>query len=136
MRVVIDTNVIVSGLLSPYAAPSEVLRMVIANRVEPCVDARILAEYTEVLGRKRFGFDRAQTSLLVDLIARTGLMITATPLRRPLPDSDDEPFTEVAVTAHAACLITGNIKHYPPGLLKPVKVLAPEQFLRLYRMKL
>ena len=53
----LDTNVLVSGLLSPFGPPGEIVRMVSSGAVVLCLDARIFAEYDDVLARPRFGFD-------------------------------------------------------------------------------
>ncbi|MBM3277488.1 MAG: PIN domain-containing protein [Candidatus Handelsmanbacteria bacterium] len=45
MRVVLDTNVLVSGLLSPYGPPVELVRLVAMGVLQVCYEARILAEY-------------------------------------------------------------------------------------------
>ena len=57
MKVVIDTNVLVSALLKPYSKPATILNMIIAGQIIPCFDARIFNEYERVLVRKKFGFD-------------------------------------------------------------------------------
>ena len=59
MRIVLDTNVLVSGLLSPHRPPGEIVRLVSGGLVSLCLDARIVAEYRDVLARPRFGFDQA-----------------------------------------------------------------------------
>ena len=57
MRIVLDTNVLVSALLSPHGAPAAVLQLVVTGRVVLCFDARVLSEYREVLRREKFDFD-------------------------------------------------------------------------------
>ncbi len=59
MKVVLDTNVVVSGLLSPFGPPGEIIRMTAGGLLELCYDARILSEYQSVLLREKFPFDRA-----------------------------------------------------------------------------
>ena len=51
MRFVLDTNVLVAALLSPYGAPAAVLQVVLSGSAVVCFDARILSEYREVLRR-------------------------------------------------------------------------------------
>ncbi|HXL73081.1 MAG TPA: putative toxin-antitoxin system toxin component, PIN family, partial [bacterium] len=58
MIVVLDTNVLVSGLLSPYGPPGEIVRMVSSRALSLCFDARIISEYAEVLTRPKFPFRR------------------------------------------------------------------------------
>jgi uncharacterized protein len=129
VRIVLDTNVLVSGLLNPYGAPAGVLRMVVSGTLTLCVDARILLEYAAVLARPRFAFPPGPVQALLDLFAAEGVQVAADPLAVLLPDRDDEPFLEVAVAGHAACLVTGNLAHYPPAARAGMAVLAPSGFL-------
>jgi len=133
MRIVLDTNVLVSALLSPSGPPAEILRLVLVGRIELIADARILAEYEEVLSRPKFGFDPDQTGHIIGLIEHSADMVACEPLKERLDDRWDEPFAEAAVTAKAACLVTGNTRHYPAKCLPGVKVLSPEEFLKFYR---
>lgn len=135
MKVVMDTNVMVSGLLAPFGPAGEVVRMVSAGLLSLCYDARILTEYAEVLLRPRFPFTR---NLVEDLLAQVragGSIVVATPLRLRLPDPDDEMFLQVALSGVAECLITGNLKHYPHGKRQGVTVVTPAEFLHLYRKR-
>ena len=133
MKIVLDTNVLVSGLLNPHGAPSDLLRMVIAGKLRVCYDARILSEYREVLLRPRFGFEPARVGILLDQIGATGVPVVASPLDKPLPDVDDEPFLEVACSGGAEFLITGNLKHYPARSRREVPVVSPREFMGRYR---
>jgi uncharacterized protein len=133
LRIVLDTNVLVSGLLSPHGPPATILRLVLAGNVRLCVDARILVEYTEVLARPKFGFaDDAMEALLTYLEA-TSESVVSEPIASRLPDSDDEPFLEVLLTSRAECLVTGNVAHFPPSIRGGALVLAPSEFVQHYR---
>lgn len=132
MRVVIDTNVLVSGLLSPYGAIGEIARMAVAGSLDLLYDARIVSEYEEVLFRPKFSFDKAHIDNLIEFITHFGIPVSATPLSRHLPDMDDEPFLEVAISGKAECLITGNAAHYPMRPKRKVQILTPRQFLNRY----
>ena len=133
MKVVLDTNVLVSGLLSPYGPSADALRLVAAGQVRLCYDARILAEYEQVLRRPRFAFDLAHVRVLLREIAADGDLVQAVPLRRALPDPDDEPFLAVALAGPARCLVTGNGSHYPTAQRQGMQVLTPAQFVEWYR---
>jgi len=132
MKVVVDTNVIVAGLLSPFGPCSEILRMISGGLLTVCLDARILSEYKAVLARKKFNFDRNKTSALLDYIEHEGHLVASTPLAESLLDPDDNPFYEVAIAGQAVCLITGNISHFPEALCQAIPVLVPREFLSLY----
>lgn len=132
MNIVLDTNVLVAGLLTPFGPCGEIVRLVSAGALSLCYDARILAEYHEVLRRPKFKFDAEKTVSLLDYIEYRGCVTASTPLPAPLPDPDEEPFLAVAIAGRAVCLITGNSKHYPPKLRAGVKVLSPSEFITFY----
>jgi putative PIN family toxin of toxin-antitoxin system len=133
MNVVLDTNAIVSGLLTPFSPCGEIVRMVSSGELTLCLDARLLGEYSEVLRRPCFEFDGELVSALLDHVFHAGILVSASPLVALLPDPDDAAFLEVAITGNADCLITGNLKHFPSSLRQGVKVLSPRDFLHHYR---
>ena len=108
MDIVIDTNVLVAGLLSPFGACGEIVRMVSAGELTLSFDARILSEYNEVLRRPRFGFEEEKVAAFLDYIVHRGRTVAPSPLSHSLPDPDDEPFLEVTLASQAVCLVTGN----------------------------
>jgi putative PIN family toxin of toxin-antitoxin system len=130
MKIVLDTNVLVAGLLSPFGPCGEIIRMVSSGELTLCIDARILSEYSEVLHRHKFRFDKDKVAVL---LGYRGQKVASSPLSKPLPDPDDEPFLEVALSSDIEHLITGNHAHFPPDLCRGVKVLSPSDFLKHYR---
>jgi uncharacterized protein len=135
LRIVLDTNVLVSGLLSPFGPPADIVRLVSAGSVTLCLDARILAEYDEVLARPRFGFDEDAIAALIDYLDFASETVAAEPLPARLPDQDDEPFLEVALTCKADGLVTGNLAHFPEHARAGVAVLSPTGFMDRYRSR-
>ena len=133
MKVVLDTNVLVSGLLTPFAPPGEIVRLVVAGRLRLCLDARLMAEYVAVLHRPKFHFDVDAVATLLNFLMHTGHFVAAETLPHLLPDPDDQPFLEVALAGQADCLITGNQRHFPAALCQGQRVLAPAEFIRHYR---
>jgi uncharacterized protein len=133
MDIVADTNVLVAGLLSPFGACGEIVRMVSAGELRLSFDARILSEYSEVLRRPKFGFDKEKVAAFLDYIVYRGRAVASSPLLGSLPDPDDEPFLEVALASRAESLVTGNQKHFPAERCQGTKVISPDQFLIFYR---
>jgi putative PIN family toxin of toxin-antitoxin system len=133
LRIVLDTNVLVSGLLSPFGPPGEIVRMVSAGTMRLCVDARVLAEYEQVLLRQRFGLDPDAVAVLVDYIDATSQKAASVPLGMRLPDPDDEAFLEVAIACDADYLVTGNPVHFPSEASAGVSIVSPAQFVEAYR---
>ena len=133
MKIVLDTNVVVSGLLTPFGPSGEIVRMVSAGRLILHYDPRILLEYRDVLYRPKFQFDREQVDTLLEFIKQNGQLVSTLPLKTRLPDPDDEPFLEVAIAGKVRCLVTGNKSHYPSSSRQKVKILSPSEFIRFFR---
>jgi uncharacterized protein len=135
MKIVLDTNALVSGLLTPFGPCGEIVRMLSSGELRLCIDARILTEYCDVLYRPKFGFEKTHIITLLDYIEHCGQIVAASPLALPLPDPDDEPFLEVAISGAVECLVTGNHTHFPAKLCGNVKILSPVDFLRRYKKR-
>ena len=133
MKVVLDTNVLVSGLLTPFGPCGEVVRMLTSGEVVLCVDARILLEYDDVLRRSKFSIASRSVDALMAYIQTASECHACAPLATPLPDPDDSPFLEVALSAAADCLVTGNAKHFPQRCRGHVSVLSPQLFIEKTR---
>ena len=132
MKIVLDTNILVSGLLTPFGPSGEIVRMVSAGELILYIDARILSEYHEVLHRPKFQFNKDHISTLLDFIKLYGQFVSSLPLKNHLPDPDDEPFLEVAIAGKVRSLITGNIVHYPPSSREGIKIFSPSEFLEFF----
>ena len=131
MRVVLDTNVLVSGMLHAAGSPGRVLDAVFMGDFRAVCDDRILAEYREVLARPKFQFEPAHCERVLAYFLDSAERVVAPPLPVMLPDPDDRPFLEVA--AHAdATLITGNSRHFPSELRRGVSVLTPAEAVAVW----
>jgi len=131
VNIVLDTNVLVSGLLNPHGAPGQIVRLVAAGDIILCHDARIIDEYRRVLQYEKFQFDEALAANLIDEIKASGIPVAAKPLGFALPDPEDEKFLEVAIAGGVVCLVTGNIRHYKTPKFASVKIIKPADFILL-----
>lgn len=129
MRLVVDTNVLVSGLLTPFGAPGVIVSLIAAGGLRLCYDARILAEYDDVLRRRSFGFEQEDVANLLTQIRAPGELVVPVPLSVRLPHADDEPFLEVAEAAMVEFLVTGNLRHFAVNDRKSTRVVSPRVFL-------
>ena len=132
MNVVLDTNVLVSGLKTRGGTCARVLDLVVEGRLTLCVDERILDEYERVCGDPRLKLDSTFVRTALDFLRATADSVVSQPLAAVLPDPDDRPFLEVAGQT-AAILITGNRKHYPERVCGSVRVLSPAEFVEFLR---
>lgn len=115
--VVIDTNVLVSALLSKNesAATVQVIVQLLAGRITPIYSNKIISEYREVLSRKKFKFPPEQINYLLSAIEKFGILVNPSPTGAILPDMKDLPFYEIVIEKRSdnAYLVTGNQKHFP-----------------------
>ena len=132
--VVLDTNILVSALLSPFGPSARVFDLALAGEIRLVYDDRIVAEYREVLARRRFGFALEAIADVMAFLKAEGESVIALPLPAVLPGPDDLPFLEVAAQADAT-LVTGNRIHFPDVVCGMVRVLAPAEFLRVWQQE-
>ena len=114
MRVVIDTDVLVSGIINPHGAPGRVLDAVVARAALVLHDDRILDEYRQILRWPVFGFAQSHIDALLDFIETSGEHVSARDIGIVLLDPTDLPFLEVAILGGADALVTGNLRHFKP----------------------
>ena len=134
-RVVVDTFVFVSSILSPHNPPAQILDLILSRRILALISERILAEYREVLGREEFSFNPEMVQSLLQFIQTYAETVALTPMKISLPDASDEPFLACALQGKADFLITGNKKHFPSSLCRPARVVSPSEFLELLKEK-
>jgi putative PIN family toxin of toxin-antitoxin system len=122
---VLDTNVVVSGLLSASGPPGRLVDVLLARRLRLAFDDRIEAEYREVLVRSKLGIERVRRDAFLAIL-QFQEHVTALPWpHRPPPDEDDVVFLEVALQTPAQIVVTGNLRHFPAGCRGSVTVLSP-----------
>jgi putative PIN family toxin of toxin-antitoxin system len=124
-RIVLDTNVLVSGLLSPHGAPARILNLIVNGDVILVLDSRIFSEYSDVLKRKRFSFPSDAVDEILSFIRNAGIFVSPNPLHPTIPDLDDLPFVEVAAHEHVP-VVTGNLRHFRGC---GVSVMTPKEFI-------
>lgn len=114
---VIDTNVLVSALLSNHAdaATVQVIGRMIAGEIIPIYSEQIMREYQEVLCRKKLRFEPEMIRYILSFIEKYGVLIEPSATGKILPDMKDLPFYEVVMEKREenAYLVTGNLKHFP-----------------------
>jgi putative PIN family toxin of toxin-antitoxin system len=136
MMIVLDTNVIVSGILKPYSKTAAILRLVADGAVHLAYDIRILSEYRDVLSRPKFNFAKGNIEAFLGQVEQEGVLVLVKPLINHLPDPDDEPFLEVALSGGAKAIVTGNKRHFPRKDCQGVKILSPVEFLEAMKGKI
>ena len=114
---VIDTNVLVSALLSHNAesATVQLITRLSKGEIIPIYSTYIIQEYWEVLNRKKFGLAQDKVRQLLETIVKFGISVEPTSTNEILPDMKDLPFYEVVMQTRVddTYLVTGNLKHFP-----------------------
>lgn len=124
LKVVLDTNVLVSAIWTPAGNASNIINLILLDKITPCFDQNILNEYRTVLSRPRLAFPAGQVDELLGEITGRGITVSVTPSIFAMRDESDRKFYDVAQFCKAL-LITGNIKHYPrePHIISPAEFL-------------
>ncbi|MBM3879365.1 MAG: PIN domain-containing protein [Verrucomicrobia bacterium] len=135
-RAVFDTNVVVSGFLSPLGPPGRIVEWLRAGSVQAVLDDRIAAEYAELLVRPVFQLPAVEVNLVLAAIRARAFWIEIAPRHtaHDLPDPNDAPSLECAGTAGVP-LVTGNARHFPKSIARDVTVLTPAQFIAIWEGK-
>ena len=130
IKVVLDTNILVSALWTKIGNASAIVSLIFLDKIVPCFDHHILEEYRAVLRRPRLSFPQGQVDELITEITNRGLSVTVSPSVIVLPDEADRKFYDVAKFCKAY-LITGNAKHYP----KETGIISPAHFLDIFNIR-
>jgi len=131
MIIVLDTNVVISGILKPYSPSAAILRLVAEGAIQVVYDLRSLTEYRDVLTRIEFNFSQDTVDAFLTQMEQEGILVSCRPLKFHLPDPDDEPFLEIALATKAMAIVTGNKRHFPKGEYEGVKIMLPAEFLKV-----
>ncbi|MGA3093105.1 MAG: putative toxin-antitoxin system toxin component, PIN family [Terriglobales bacterium] len=129
IRVVLDTNILVSALLQPQGLPARTFLMTLAGTTaQLCVSGDIYAEYEEVLRRPKFNRSEAVIESALRAIRQNGFWVKPTERVRACSDPDDDIFLECAQAARAHYVVTGNLKDFP-AKWADAQIVTARQFL-------
>lgn len=130
IRVVIDTNVVVSANISDEGLPGSILDLAANTKILMVVSEPILAEYQEVLRRPRLKLDPLKIKNALAVIRSTSRLVKPIRTVKKSPDESDNRFYECAEAGKANFLITGNIRHFPESH-KGTRIVTPREFIEL-----
>jgi uncharacterized protein len=128
LRLVMDTNILVSAALKPHGLQRTVLILAITKPARLYISREILAEYSEVLARPEFKIRKGLRQQLVQLIKNRGQLVRPTRALQVAKDVDNNKFLECADSAGADYLITGNTRHFP-RFWKKTKIITSREFM-------
>jgi putative PIN family toxin of toxin-antitoxin system len=129
-RVVVDTNVVVSGTLVDQGLSASILDLAANKKIHMIVSPDILAEYAGVLRRPRFKLSPSHVDKVLSVIRKTSEMVKPTRKLFISRDETDNRFYECAEAGKADFLVTGNRKHFPVHH-KGTRIVSPREFIEL-----
>ena len=127
LRIVIDTNVIVSSMISPSGNPAKIMKLFFDRQVDAYYSEAIIFEYEDVLFRPHFKFNAEDIDLVFDTLKEFGIFTEPEISSEEMPDEDDRVFYDAAKT-NETYLVTGNKKHYPDESF----IVTPAEFLKIF----
>jgi putative PIN family toxin of toxin-antitoxin system len=130
LRLVIDTNVLVSAALKPDGLQRTTFLLAITRPGRLYISTPVLEEYAEVLSRPELSIRRGLRLQLLQLIKNHGHLVAPSRRIEVTSDPDDNIFVECADAARADFLITGNRRHFP-AFWKSTKIVTPREFVSL-----
>jgi putative PIN family toxin of toxin-antitoxin system len=130
LRLVLDTNIVVSAALKPKGLQHTTFLLAIRKPCRLYVSAEIVEEYAEVLARPELRIARGTRLHFLQLIKNHAYTVTASHELEICGDSDDNIFLESAEAARADYLITGNLKHFPV-FWRSTKAITAREFVGL-----
>lgn len=113
IRAVVDTNVLVSGLLSPGGKEALIVLAIHRDLIRACLSSAIILEYRAVLARPKFSFAPDEIEALLGMFRDKGELLDPLPSLVASPDPGDTKFLSCALAARADFIITGNKRHFP-----------------------
>ena len=129
IRIVLDTNVLISALLAPQGPAAQVFLMVLLDpETQLCVSGDIYGEYEEVIRRSRLKRSDSEIEATLRTIRERGFWIKPPEKVHACSDPDDDIFLECAQAAAAHYLVTGNTNHFP-ATWAGARIVTPRQFL-------
>jgi uncharacterized protein len=136
IRAVIDTNVLVSAMISPSGNEDLLLLAVQQAIMRPCFSPDVLEEYAEVLARPKFAFSADEITALIDLLQRQGDLLHPAPLSGLLATPRMTSSCACALAAQADFIVTGNKRDFPEDPLGATKVVSAGEVLNLITLAL
>ncbi len=129
IRVVVDTNILVSALLSPLGPPAQVFLMAILEPdTQLCVSPDVFAEYDDVIRRPRLHRSETEIEATLRAIREKAFWVKPTGTVDACSDPEDNIFLECAQAADAHYLVTGNTKDFP-STWRNTQIVTARQFL-------
>ncbi len=127
-RAVIDTNLLVSGLLNDTGAPAKLILRWLKGQFDIVLSDEIMNEYVYIL-RHLPEVDQSKAGHLLEALYTSGIHVVISGTLQACKDLDDDKFLETAMTGKAEYLVTKNTKHFPHKSYQGVRIVKVSKFL-------
>jgi len=128
LRLVLDTNIVVSAALKPEGLQRTVLLLALTKPARLYVSSPIFEDYRAVLARPDFQIRIGLRHQFLQLIKNKAHFVAPAPHIQAAADPHDNKFLECADAARADYLVTGNVRHFP-RYWKKTKIIKSREFL-------
>lgn len=129
MKIVLDTNVIISGIFFS-GAPNKILKVWRAGKLDLVVSKSIMNEYSRVAGILRKRFPAVDIEAILELIELGAENVYPSPLPAPVcEDPDDDKFLECALAGKAGFIISGDKLLLKTSGYRGIHVVTPRSFV-------
>ena len=130
LKVVFDTNVIVSAMLHKQGVPALLVKLALSRKIHPVYSPHLMLEYDEVLRRKKFRLPKKDVDEILGDLRNVGIEVFPTQtITLITKDPQDNRILEASLEAKADYIITGNRKHFPFAKFKKTRIVTPREFL-------
>lgn len=139
LKVVYDTNVLVSALWKPGSIPDVLVSLVLHDDLDLialCYSSALLTEYQGVLSRPRFPFSSERVAKLLGRIKAVGRLVKPQARLSVITHEPDNRVLECAKAARAHYLVTGDKKHFSFARFEHTRIVTPEVFAHIVAEKL
>lgn len=113
MRVVLDTNILISACWSPGGNESQVIALAAEGKLTVCLSDTLEAEYRDVAQRKKFAKHRDALEAAIASLLAIARRVQPDPICTACSDPDDNQLLDCALAAQARYVVTGNLRHFP-----------------------
>lgn len=136
LKIVLDTNVLVSALMNPHGTPAQIIDYVFENKIRLFISPPIVEELERILNypklMKRHGLEREKLKEFIsDLLSIMLLIEGEETIEVIMEDPSDNKYLSCALNAKADFIISGDVHLLRLGEYGGIQIVTPAQFLEI-----
>lgn len=137
-KLILDTNVIVSALISSSIPTKILYELVLTKKVDACLSEEVFAEYVEVLNRDKFANFvnfKTKAEVVLNKMREISSFYRINTKVEVLTDTSDNKFLELAAVSSADYLVTGNTLDFTITKFEYTRIVTPREYWDDYALK-